>query len=277
MFWRVWDNTLVTGLYGMGDLEYVLDEVYLYNSINDFLRALTENNAVPSGLLKYKSGRLDKKTLEDTQKQWDKILRTWRKAGKVKVMDQDFEFVPINLPLKDLEFSEGRKWLRGVIANAFGVPEDLLTTENSNRANSTTAITNYYRFTIKPKLKRIEERLNSHLISLYDDNLFFAFDECIPADEQLAQKKEVNDLQNGVITINEVRGKRGLPDVSWGSLPFVPAKETIRESVDGTGETGRPNAAGNNASALREDARLEERTEDERNDEHNPDEELPEK
>lgn len=273
LFWRVWNNALVTGLYGMGDIEYILEETYLYNSINEFLRALTENNAIPSAIIKYKGGRLDKNTMQDVQAQWDKVLRTWKRAGKTKVMDQDFDFEPISLPPKDLEFNEGRKWLRGVIANGFGVPIDLLTTEDANRASSTTSISNYFRFTIKPKLKRIEERLNSHLISLYDENLFFAFDNCIPADETLAVKRESQDLQNGVITINEVRDKRGLLPVSWGSEPFVPAKETIR--ADAT--TGTPDAAGNNSSTLREQARLEERTEREREDEHNPDEDLPEK
>ena len=228
LFWRIWNNALITGLYGIGDCEYVLDEIYLYNSINDFLRALTENNAIPSGLIKYKNGRLDKNTMQDVQSQWDSVLRSWKKAGKVKVMDQDFDFTPISLPPKDLEFQEGRRWLRNVISNAYGVPEDLLMTENSNRASSTTAIQNYFRFTIKPKLRRIEERLNSHLMPLFDSDLFLEFDECVPNDERLAMEQEDSDLANGVVTINEVRERRGFQKVSWGDVPYVPAKQTIR-------------------------------------------------
>jgi len=219
LFWQ-WNNALVTGLYGMGDAEYVLDEIYLYNSINDYLRALTENNAIPAGIVHYKGGKLDKNTMKDVQSQWDKVLRTWKRAGKVKVMDMDFEFEPIAMPPKDLEFSEGRKWLRGVIANAFGVPEDLITTENSNKASSSTAIHNYMRFSIKPRLRRIEERLNSHLITQWDDRLFFQFEECVPSDETLDLQKENQDLASGVITINEVRKGRGLQPVPWGDVPF---------------------------------------------------------
>jgi len=242
LFWRVWNNALITGLYGMGDVEYVLDEVYLYNSINDYLRALTENNSIPSAIIKYTGGRLDKKTMEDVQKQWDKVLRTWKRAGKTKVMDQDFDWQPISLPPKDLEFGEGRKWLRGVIANAFGVPEDLITTENANRASSNVAISNYMRFSIKPRLKRIEERLNNNLIKLYDDNLFFKFDNPIPNDEALEIKREQTDLQMGVLTVNEVRRSRGLLDVEWGNVPYNPPKENIRPSEAGEnqGETMQP-------------------------------------
>jgi HK97 family phage portal protein len=228
LFWRVWNNALVTGLYGMGDLEYCLDEVYLYNSINDYLRALTENNAIPSAIIKYTGGRLDKNTMEDVQKQWDKMLRTWKRAGKTKVMDQDFDWVPISTPPKDLEFNDGRKWLRGVIANAFGVPIDLLTTEDSNKASSSTAIHAYMRYTILPKLRRMEERLNSHLISLYDDNLFFEFDTPVPNDEALSVKQENQDLLTGVLTINEVRIRRGMQPVEWGNVPFSPSKELIK-------------------------------------------------
>jgi len=251
LFWKVWNNALVTGLYGQGDCEYALDEIYLYNSINDFLRALTENNAIPSAIIKYTGGRLDKNTMEDVQKQWDKVLRNWKKAGKTKVMDQDFEFQAISIAPKDLDFAEGRKWLRGVICNAFGVPEDLITTENSNKSSSTVAISNYYRFTIKPKLKRIEERLNSELITMYDDNLFFSFDECIPVDDQLAAKREQIDLELGVLTINEVRHMRGLTDVPWGNEPYQVSQTSKEEN------------------------RLQDRTEDERIDEADPNADLP--
>ena len=246
LFWRVWNNALITGLYGMGDAELVLDEIYLMNSINDFLRALTENNSIPAAIIKYKSGRLDKNTMNDVQAQWDKVLRTWKRSGKTKVMDMDFDFIPVSLPPKDLDFQEGRRWLRNVISNAFGVPEDLLMTENSNRASSTTAISNYFRFTIKPKLRRLEERLNSHLMPLFDPNLFLEFDECIPNDEILAQKQQQSDLQLGVITINEVRESRGLAPVSWGSEPFAPQKETIRISENETGGEVNPNEEADN-------------------------------
>ena len=257
LFWRTWNNALVTGLYGMGDCEYVLDEIYLYNSIMDYLRALTENNAIPSGIVKYTGGRLDKNTMEDVQKQWDKVMRTWKRAGKTKVMDSDFEFQALSIPPKDMDFTEGRNWLRGVIANAFGVPEDLLTSSNSNRATSSTAVTAYFRFTVKPKLKRLEERLNSHLMPLYDDNLFLAFDECVPIDDQLKMQQEASDISLGIITINEVRLGRGLQPVPWGDEIFIPAKESIHSN-----------------SGQAEDQRLRERTNQERVTETDPNEDV---
>jgi len=265
LFWRTWNSALITGLYGIGDAEYVLDEIYLYNSIMDYLRALTENNAIPSGIIKYTGGRLDKNTMQDVQSQWDKVLRSWKRAGKVKVMDTDFDFQALSMPPKEMDFTEGRSWLRGVIANAFGVPEDLITSSNSNRATSNTAVTAYFRFSIKPRLKRLEERLNSHLMPLYDDNLFLAFDECVPIDDQLLQKREQGDLAAGVITINEVRISRGLQPVSWGEVPYIPVKENIRADA---------NPAGTDPSALREEQRLDNRTADERIDETSPNEDV---
>lgn len=233
LFWRVWNNALVTGLYGMGDAEYVLDEIYLYNSVNDYLRALTENNSIPSGVIKYTGGRLDKNTMEDVQKQWDKVMRTWKRAGKTKVMDQDFDWQPLSLPPKDMDFREGRQWLRATISNAFGVPEDLVSSQNSNRASSSTAIHAYMRYTVLPKLRRLEERLNSRLLPYYDSNLFLQFNSPVPNDEAIALKQEQQDLEFGVLTVNEVRAKRGLSEVSWGNQPFAPQKETIRNSETG--------------------------------------------
>ena len=137
---------------------------------------------------------------------------------------------------RDLEFKEGRVWLRNVIANAFGVPEDLLTTNNSNKGSSTVAIDNYYRFTIAPKLKRIEDRLNSHLMPLYDDDFFLQFDNPIPDDKALLVKQEEQDLIQGVLTVNEVRAKRGLVAVEWGNSPYSPRRELIRDQSGQQGE-----------------------------------------
>jgi len=242
LFWRIWNQGLITGLYGQGDLEAVLDEVYLYNAINDYLRALTENNAIPSGIIKYKNGRLDKQTMKDLESDWNKVMRSWKKAGKTKVMDEDFDFVPMGYNPKDLDFSEGRKWLRGVIGNAFGVPEDLITTENSNKGSSNTAIDHYARFTIRPKLKRLEDKLNSHLMPMYDDDFFLQYDNPIPEDAALAIKEEEMHLIQGVITINEVRRKSGLSDVEWGDEPFIPKREMIRDNagLDGNGANTSP-------------------------------------
>ena len=236
LFWRIWNQGLITGLYGQGDAEYVLDEIYLYNAINDYLRALTENNAIPSGIVKYKDGRLDKQTMKDLESDWNKVMRSWKKAGKTKVMDSDFDFIPMGFNPRDLEFKEGRVWLRNVIANAFGVPEDLLTTNNSNKGSSTVAIDNYYRFTIAPKLKRIEDRLNSHLMPLYDDDFFLQFDNPIPDDKALLVKQEEQDLIQGVLTVNEVRAKRGLVAVEWGNSPYIPRRELIRDQSGQQGE-----------------------------------------
>jgi hypothetical protein len=59
------------------------------------------------------------------------------------------------------------------------------------------------------------------LLRLYDDNLFFQFSNPVPDDEELAVKQEFIDLNAGVITINEVREKRGLSPVKWGDEPYV--------------------------------------------------------
>lgn len=200
----------VTGLYGMGHLEACLADAVLLNEINDFERALMQNNARPDLIVKYLGGKLDEKEASKLTRMWNQRYRGNQQAGKVQVTDANIEVTPVGFAPKDLQYIEGKRWLRNSIANAFGIPEDLITRENSNRASSVTALTQYYSFTIAPKLRRIEEAINQGLISLYDDNLFCQFENCIPEDREGEIKQDTSDISNGIKSVNEIRVERGL-------------------------------------------------------------------
>ena len=82
-----------------------------------------------------------------------------------------------------MAFLQGRKWTREEICNCYGVPISKLTTDNVNRANAESGDYSYMKDTILPRLKKIEQKLNEQLLPMYDDRLFCAFDNPVPADK----------------------------------------------------------------------------------------------
>lgn len=203
------NNNVTTGLYGMGALEACLVEVLLLNGINTYQRAMANNNGRPDFVVSY-LGKLEEKVKKELYHQWNKLFRGNENAGKVQITEGGFEIKNLGFAPKDLEFEKGKEYLRSVICNAFGVPEDLVHSGNSNRASSTTAIQQYYQFTIFPKLRRIADTINQSILSQYDSNLFCAFEDPTPENQELRTKTETLDISNGVLSINEVRVQRGL-------------------------------------------------------------------
>ena len=80
---------------------------------------------------------------------------------------------------------------------------------------------------IRPRLHRRDEKLNEQLIPLYDPTgrLFLASEDPVPVDQDAGIAQQQLDLKFGVVTINEMRGERGLPPVPWGDKPWVPTKQ----------------------------------------------------
>jgi hypothetical protein len=44
----------------------------------------------------------------------------------------------------------------------------------------------------------------------------------LPVDPDQTLQQVSADLKYGIVTINEVRGERGLPPVAWGDVPWLP-------------------------------------------------------
>jgi hypothetical protein len=59
-------------------------------------------------------------------------------------------------------------------------------------------------------------------VPLFDPTgrLFLASDDPVPADREAAAREQEMHLRHGVVTVNEVRSRLGLPPVPWGDRPF---------------------------------------------------------
>lgn len=232
-------------LYGMGCIEAAVMAVDRYKAMDQYEEALNKNMGVPPMVyVKYLAGRLDPEKRKDVAKEWDRARAGVRNAGKTIVADMDFDIATLATSPREMGFQVGRTWTRLEIADAFGVPISLLDTQGVPRANLQGALFQYEKFTILPRLRRIEQKLNEQLIPLYNEpRLFCAFDNPVPEDEQIELQRDEIYLRNGVITVNEVRARQALPPVEWGDEP-VPMTSNLGgpdiPGMDVNAQAGKP-------------------------------------
>jgi cellulose biosynthesis protein BcsQ len=112
---------------------------------------------------------------------------------------------------KDMSFVEARTQISKKCSKAYGVPESLLSTEDSNLASSKTALLYYNKFTIIPKAIRICEAINAKIFSQIDPSLYMWFSSPIgeDTDEELKEREfelklEEHDIKNGIRTVEQV-------------------------------------------------------------------------
>jgi HK97 family phage portal protein len=206
---------------GMGPIEAARMEVNKDLYMNMFHLSLFANRARPDGVLATEM-ELNPEQIKELRTQWNKAHRGMGKVAKIAVLTKGLKYDPITIAPKDLEYVTGQGMNAERILGIFGVPKDRFNmTDTVNLANADAMERAYYKSTIAPRVKLRDAHMTK-IVKLYDPRLFVESENMIPEDKEFKLKEEKQDLENAVITINEVRNRRGLDPVPWGDVPFMP-------------------------------------------------------
>jgi len=193
----------------------IITERYAINYNKDFFKKGGRLSSYISA-----KGALSKESFKRMEKQ----IKTKYKANfhGIGLFDSDSEWKQIGLSAKDAEFIQGRKMSRDEICSIFGVPPLMIMNMEaaSKLANAEVQRRLYWRDTVTPLLTKITGTLTEFLCPKYDDKLYITFDkeyiDSLLKDESEERKDDKNDVNSGIITINEARENRGLNPVKWG-------------------------------------------------------------
>ncbi len=123
-----------------------------------------------------------------------------------------------------MDFIQGLRWSLEEVSRVYGVPKPLLSDfERATFSNVNAAERLFWRNTMIPEMQFLEEHINRMLLPrLGYPDLTVEFDhstiEALKEDEAARVSQESQLLDRGVLTINEVRRSRNMPDVPWGDV-----------------------------------------------------------
>ncbi len=153
------------------------------------------------------------------------------------------DFTPWSLSMQDAQFIESRSFSIDEIGRWFGVPPHLLgLTEKSTSWGQGIAEQNrgLSRYTLSTTTNRIQERLSTLLgPDKWVEFDYSAFIKPAPEDEIRLLIDEVNA---GLLTLNEARAIRNMPPVEGGDRTRLPAGSLTAEQMgwSGTANTNEP-------------------------------------
>ncbi len=213
---------------GLSPLRASYEHVSLASEFLAYKRGVWSNNALPSVIIS--PGEMI------SPEERDRLETAWMQKfarggnGRVLVAESRLSVDLVNPAMGDLAALAEAGATKDEIANAFGVPLAFLTTE-TNLANLQAAMQQHSSLTIRPRLRRRDEKINEQLIPLYDptNRLFVASDDPTEVNQEQQLQQQDLDLKWGVRTINEVRAERGLPPVEWGDKPWRPGPLAPRD------------------------------------------------
>ena len=192
-----------------------------------FNRSFFKNSAQPDIIFTTEETMTDAE-VEDFYHRWEERYQGPGKAHRPAIASFIKDIKTLGFNHREMEFLQGLRWSLEDVSRTYGVPLPLLSDyQQATFANITTAEKLFWRNTIVPEMRFLEEHLNSELLPrLGYEDLTAQFDlstiEAMNEDETERVNRETKLLAHGVLTINEVRATRNLPPVPWGNTWHPP-------------------------------------------------------
>jgi len=172
--------------YGASPLQAISDIYNINQNMNLFENALFTNNARFEGYWSTEQ-ELDEVDRQRLTTELAEMYQGVFNSGKAGLTSHGLQFKQMNFSPRELGFMKGREWTKAEIFEAYDTPQGLFS-EKANRANAEAAQYAYAKWCISPRHRRFEEKLNEQLAPMFDEKIFFAFDNVVPEDQELELK-----------------------------------------------------------------------------------------
>ena len=195
-------------------------------------RNFFNNSAEPGGVIQFEQ-ELTPAEFDRIQRHWGSLHRGVNNAHRVAVLERG-EWKERKNTQSDMQFEQGRRLARDLIAGAFGIPLTMLgVSESVNRANAEAGEVVFSRWVVKTKLRRIKGAVNTRLLPWYGDpSLEIDFTDPTPEDKEYNLNEAERGYRGKFLTRNEARARVGEGEVEGGD-EFDEASSPFTLSYDG--------------------------------------------
>jgi len=200
-------------VYGLSPIESLdtVIETDLY--AQDYNKNFFKNHAVPR--LHVDLGNCTLPQLKRVREYFAKEIQGVANSHKTIVTEGGAKITPIGTSPNDMEFLNQRKFSRDEICSVFGVPPMKLGIfEDVNRASALESDKSFKSEKIIPLQRMLSKKITSTIVKKFNrigNKVKFEFVEVDLRDAKEQAQIDQIDIDSGVMIIDEVRRKRGLP------------------------------------------------------------------
>ena len=214
------DMLEICNMYRKSPIQLHRENLGLAQAAQDYGSEYFGNGGQMTGVLS-SDQPLKSEQMETLQKSWNGSMTS---AG-TKLLPFGFKYSRISIAPEEAQFIETRKFQAEEICRIFSVPPALVQLESQTTYNNVEQQNLMFaRHTVLPWAKRIEQELASKLLTLREArNHYFKFslNDLFRGDMAARSQFYTQMLQNGVMTINEVRANEELNPAAGADVHLV--------------------------------------------------------
>ena len=237
-------NMTLDGIKGISVLEAARRSLGIAWASETSANNFFERGGAISGVLAGKAILTEAQKLQ-IREQWKEIMAC--DEGGIAIIGSDMTFSPIHVSAADAQLLESRGFNVAEVSRFYGISPTLLgDLTRSSYATFEATTLDFLTNCLQPRLTNIEQELNRKLLTKREkqvQKLHFAYEtedllRC--SKEQMASYYR-DLIQNGVMTINEVRRKLDLEPVAGGDENYIQLNMTTLTGVQNNTQNGNEN------------------------------------
>ncbi|MGB9590493.1 MAG: phage portal protein [candidate division WOR-3 bacterium] len=191
--------------YGASTLRAAFGETEFWRLAGEYRNNRLENGGVPPAAMVI-SEEANPDDIDRIRAEFQRLHRGMANAGRPAILPPGTEVRLLEVPPVDREFAESIRLTRENILAIFGVPGSKLgLVQDVNRANAEANDLTFLNEVIRPRLRFLEDILNSEITYLYGDSLVLRFEDPVPRDWEFTLRKVETLVTLGVMEIDEAR------------------------------------------------------------------------
>lgn len=193
------------GKVGVSPLSVARENAGNLKAISKFEGQFYKNGTLTTGVLSTPA-QLNKEAKQRVKEEWQSLYGGTANSGSIAILDGGFDYKPLTLPLKDMEFIASRKLNKNEIATIFDVPAYMLNDlDNAKFDNVEQQNLRFLSDTLLSNIVAMEEEFSYKMF--LDKSKYVKFDlkTAMRADSKTRAEYYKEMISMGVMNINEVR------------------------------------------------------------------------
>lgn len=193
-----------------------------------YKRNFLQNGAQLGGILQSEIA-LSKEQVEEYLHQFESRHKGVKNAGMPIVLPKMLKWTTTEPTPRDIQWIEAMGATESMILQTYGISDAKLgRADIGNRSTAEAMDVTFNREVIQSRIDQKTSKINADFLPIYPDQndtkyLVAKTEDPVPADAEMAMKREDQDIKNGIITRNEARVKRNLNAFGkFGNTVYMP-------------------------------------------------------
>jgi HK97 family phage portal protein len=204
------------GVVGLSPIQQCRESLGLTKGMESFNASFFGNGAMP-GIILRPPQKMSPEVQREVLAAWNEHHQGANKGNKAGILMPGTEVEQLGFSPEDSQLIESRKFQIQDIARIFKLPAHKLgSTEGVTHSNVEQQELNFLTQTLSPHLTRIEQAVWRDLIGVETSFVDFDTSAMLKADVEARTAANSTGLQNGYLSINEVRQREGLNPIDDG-------------------------------------------------------------